>query len=197
MKAILDEAKGSTGKTALLVLRGYRDAPAELPRLLLRKAAVFFNAFEVPDNASIYFFRDRVPLLRVLPVWPCVVGAGFVGLFAALSRGVLRRREFWFALLAVATPLAASVLVQPTSRYRVGAVAPLALGTGLLTALVWEDLAGARRRRAAALAGLAVTASLVPLLPSPLPTPATGTPTPWSTRRSSSASCRPRPPTPS
>ena len=93
MKEILEEAGGSTAKTAKLVLAGYREQPLELPKLFLKKFATFFNAFEVPDNANFYFFRDRLKILRMLPVFSCVLGVGLVGLFAALTRGVLRKEE--------------------------------------------------------------------------------------------------------
>jgi hypothetical protein len=167
MKAILDEAKGGTSKTAWLVLSGYRDAPLELPKLYFRKLATFFNAFEVPDNASFYFFRDRIPLLRFLPVFACLLGAGLVGICAALSRGVLRRPEFGLVVVAFATPLAACLVVQTTSRYRAAVAAPLALGAGLLSAIVLEAI-GRRETRRTALGLLAATGlvSLIPLLPS-------------------------------
>ena len=84
---------GPRSKTAKLVLEGYREAPLELPKLFLKKLATFFNVYEVPDNANFYFFRDRLAILKVLPVFPCLLGAGLVGLFAALTRGVLRRDE--------------------------------------------------------------------------------------------------------
>ncbi len=165
MKEILDAAGGSTLRTARLVLEGYREAPLELPKLLLKKFATFFNAFEVPDNANYYFFRDRLPILRFLPVFPCLLGAGLVGLFAALARGVLRREEGLLAFVGIVAPLAACLLVQTTSRYRVGAVGPLAIGCGLFVLLAFEAIR-LRRLREASLLGLAAGAlSLVPLLP--------------------------------
>ena len=120
MGEILAKAGGSTLRTARLVLEGYRDAPLEFPKLLLKKFATFWNAFEVPDNANFYFFRDRIRLLRVLPVFSCLLGAGLVGLFAALARGVLRREEGLLALVAILTPLAACLLVQTTSGPKYG-----------------------------------------------------------------------------
>ncbi len=119
----------------------------------------------MPDNANFYFFRDRLPILRFLPVFPCLLGAGLVGLFAALGRGVLRREEGLLAFVGILTPLAACLLVQTTSRYRVGAVGPLAIGCGLFFLLAFESIRR-RRLREAGLLGLAAGAlSLVPLLP--------------------------------
>lgn len=166
MKGILEEAGGSTSKTAKLVLSGYEKQPLELPKLFLKKFATFFNRFEVPDNANFYFFRDRLEILRMLPVFSCLLGAGLVGLLAALTRGVLRKEEFSLAVVGILAPLAACLLVQTTSRYRVGAIGPLALGSGLFLLFTLEEI---RRRRWRAVALLAVPAaalSLVPLLPS-------------------------------
>jgi hypothetical protein len=166
MKELLEAAEGSTLKTAKLVLAGYRQQPLELPKLFLKKFATFFNVFEVPDNANFYFFRDRLGILRVLPVFPCVLGAGLVGLFAALSRGVLGREEGLLAFVGILAPLAACLLVQTTSRYRAGATGPLALGFGLFLLFTLEEIRRRRPRNAGLLALAAGSLSLVPLLPS-------------------------------
>jgi hypothetical protein len=169
MKAILDEAHGSSLKTAGLVLAGYRGAPFELPKLLLKKLATFFNGFEVPDNANFYFFRDRLRILRFLPVFSCILGVGVVGLCAALARGVLRKGEFAFAVVAILTPLSACLLVQTTSRYRIGVAGPLAMGAGLFLLFTFEETRRKRWRSAGLLALSAILASLLPLLPSTIP----------------------------
>ena len=166
MKEILEEAGGSTAKTARLVLAGYREQPLELPKLFLKKLATFFNRFEVPDNANWYFFRDRLKILRMLPVFSCLLGAGLVGLFASLTRGVLRRDEFLLALVGILAPLAACLLVQTTSRYRAGAIGPLALGAGFFFLFTFEEIRARRWRAVGLLAGAAGALSLVPLLPS-------------------------------
>lgn len=166
MEEILEAAGGSTSKTARLVLEGYRDEPLELPKLFLKKFATFFNVFEVPDNANFYFFRDRLPLLKALPVFPCLLGIGGVGICAALARRVLRKEEGILAFVAILAPLAACLLVQTTSRYRVGAIGPLALGAGLFLLLTLEEIRARRWRAVSLLAGAAGLLSLVPLLPS-------------------------------
>jgi hypothetical protein len=169
MKEILEEAGGSTLKTAKLVLAGYREEPMELPKLFLKKLATFFNVYEIPDNANFYFFRDRLEILRVLPVFPCLLGAGIVGLFAARTRGVLRKGEFALAVVAILTPLAACVLVQTTSRYRVAMAGPLAFGAGLFLLFTLEEMRGHRTRKALLLAAIGGALSVVPLLPSVIP----------------------------
>lgn len=170
MEAILDEARGSTSKTAWLVLKGYADAPLSLPALWGKKAVTFFLSYEVPDNSNWYFFRDRLPVLKALPVFPCLVGVGIVGLLAALARGVLRKEEGWLAAVAIATPLAACLLVQTTARYRVSVVPPLALGAGLLVFVTFEEWRARRRARVLMLLEAAVIVSVLSaLLPSPIP----------------------------
>ncbi len=166
MKEILEEAGGSTWKTAKLVLAGYRETPLELPKLFLKKLATFFNVFEVPDNANFYFFRDRLKILRMLPVFPCLLGIGGVGICAALSRGVLRKEEGLLAFVGILTPLAACLLVQTTSRYRVAVAGPLALGAGLFLLFTLGEIRRHNWRAAMLLAAPAVVLSLVPLLPS-------------------------------
>jgi len=169
MGEILAGARGSTLRAARLVLESYEDAPLDLPKLFLRKFATSFNAFEVPDNANFYFFRDRLGILRGLPVFSCLLGSGLVGLFAALTRGVLRREEFALALVAILTPLAACLLVQTTSRYRAAMAGPLALGCGLFLLFTFEAVRHRRLLEAGLLALAAGALSLVPLLPSLIP----------------------------
>lgn len=171
MKAILDEAGGSTSKTTWLVLKGYADAPLALPALWGKKLLTFFLAYEVPDNSNWYFFRDRLPILKVLPVFPCIVGLGIVGLCAAQARGVLRKEDGLLAVVAVLMPLAACLLVQTTARYRVGVVPPIALGAGLLVFLVLEGWRARQRARVFLLsAAVLLVSALSAFLPSPIPT---------------------------
>lgn len=170
MDEMLEEARGSTLRTVRLVLESYKDAPLDLPKLLLKKLATFFNAFEMPDNANFYFFRDRLPILKPLPVFPCLLGAGVVGLYAALARGVLRREEGLLAAVAILTPLAACLLVQTTSRYRAAMAGPLALGCGLFLLFTIEAMRNRRLREGGLLALAAGVLSLIPLLPSVIPT---------------------------
>jgi hypothetical protein len=169
MGKILAEARGSTLRAARLVLESYRDTPLDLPKLFLKKFATFWNSFEVPDNASFYFFRDRLGILRMLPVFPCLLGIGGIGLCAALSRRVLRREEGLLAFVAILTPLAACLLVQTTSRYRAAMAGPLALGAGLFILFTFEEVRRRRTRNAFVLVGAAGALSLIPLFPSTIP----------------------------
>ncbi len=169
MGEILAEARGSTLQAARLVLEGYREAPLDLPKLWLKKFATFWNAFEVPDNANYYFFRDRLRVLRLLPVFPCLLGVGVIGFGAALTRRLLRRDEELLVLVGILTPLAACLLVQTTSRYRAAMAGPLALGAGLFFLFTIEEMRRRRIRDFFILAATAGALSLVPLLPSTIP----------------------------
>jgi hypothetical protein len=169
MGEVLAEARGSTLRTARLVLESYRDAPLDLPKLLLKKFATFWNAFEVPDHANFHFFRDRLRLLRVLPVFSCLVGIGGIGLCAALSRRVLRREEGLLVIVAILVPLAACLLVHTTSRFRAATAGPLALGAGLFFLFTFEEIRRRRMRNVFILVGAAAALSLIPLLPSVIP----------------------------
>jgi hypothetical protein len=168
---ILREARGSTLRAATLSLATWRDDPAGLVALVGRKLASAFNGAEIPDNASFPFFRERLWWLGVLPVFACLLGTGVAGLVLAARRRIYRPGEAVLVMVAALVPLAACLLVSTTTRYRTAAVAPLALGTGLLLALSAEAL---RERRVGEViipflgAGIL---SLQTLLPSPVPCP--------------------------
>lgn len=168
---LLDEAKGSTLKAALLVAKGYRGHGAEWVALEARKLLAFFNGYEIPDNASFYFFRDRLPALLALPLLFALLGPGLVGLVAAGRTKLLTRAEAALAWVAFLTPLASCLVAQPISRYRLAAAGPLALGAGLGLGLLVEGWRGARRGSAVAgvLAALLLSGAsiLPPLIPAP------------------------------
>jgi hypothetical protein len=163
---ILEAAKGSTGRAALLALRSHRGHLAGLLPLAGNRVAAFFHAFEVPDNANFYLFRRRLFPLRYLPVYGCLLGPGLVGLFLG-ARRLLTRDETLVALAALLVPFVSSVLPAITSRYRLGVAAPLALGAGLLVAFLLSDRVSARRKGAAC--ALALVLSAVTLLPAVIP----------------------------
>jgi hypothetical protein len=165
---VLRDADGSTIKAGLLTLRTWRDEPAGLPLLLVRKLASAFNGAEVPDNASFFFFRDRLATLAGLPLFPWLLGPGVAGLAFAARRGLFRRGEGLLVALAGLVPLGACLLVSTTTRYRGGAAAPLALGAGLLLALGAGAVGDRRGRELVPYALLAVVLSAQTFLPSPI-----------------------------
>lgn len=165
---VLREARGSTLRAGLLTLATWRDDPGGLVKLLARKLGSAFNGAEVPDNASFGFFRDRLPWLARLPLFPCLIGTGIAGLLLAARRGLFRTGEGALVLLSGLVPLAACLMVSTTTRYRAGAAAPLALGTAVFAALAFEAVRA--RKPFAVLPWAALAAALVALalLPSPV-----------------------------
>jgi hypothetical protein len=166
---VLQGARGSTLKAAILTAETWRVKPLGLVELLARKLASAFNRAEIADNASFVFFRDRLPVLSRLPLFVVLLGPGLAGLVLAQRRGLFRRGEGFLVAGAGLVPLGACVLVSTTTRYRSGAAAPLALGTALLAVLVFEALRQRRVRDAAAPLAAAALLSALCFLPSPVP----------------------------
>ena len=167
---ILSKAGGSTWRAARLAFASH-DHPSDLAFLIGRKVVTFFHAFEVPDNANFYLFQRRLAVLRLLPVFPCVLGLGLVGLALGAIGGPGRRllRPAATAMVAAAllVPFVSSVLPSITSRYRLGVAAPLALGCGLLAAyLASEETSGKGKAAAVAAAiGISFLTLLQPVIP--------------------------------
>jgi hypothetical protein len=163
---ILEEAKGSTWRAAVLSVRSHREHPASFLVLVGERVATFFHGFEVPDDANFYLFQRRLFPLRFLPVYACLLGPGLVGLFLAVRQRLLTQPETLAVLAGLLVPFVSSVLPAITSRYRLGIAAPLAFGTGLLMAYLLSDVP-ARRKAVAVAAALVVSA--VTLLPPVIP----------------------------
>jgi len=161
---ILNEADGSTGKAMRLVLESYRGRFGDLVILEGKKLATFLHEYEIPDNASFYFFRDRLPWLAFLPVFTCVLGVGVAGLLGGAATRLLDRAEVVALSIGLLAPLASCLLVSTVSRYRLALLGPLALGLGLFVALVVRE-----RRLPLIVAAAAFT--VPPLLPSTIPAP--------------------------
>ena len=165
---VLREARGSTLRAGILTLATWRDDPGGFASLLARKLGSAFNGAEVPDNASFGFFRDRLPWLARMPVFPCLVGTGLAGLLLAARRGLYRKGEGLLVLFSGLAPLGACLMVSTTTRYRAGAAAPLALGTALFLVLALEAARGRRPLPFLPWAGLAAALTALALLPSPV-----------------------------
>ncbi len=164
---ILEAAKGSTWKAAVLSVQSHREHPGAFFVLTGKKVATFFHGFEVPDNANFYLFQRRLFPLRFLPVYACLLGPGLVGLFLAVRQRLLTQPETLTVLAGLLVPFVSSVLPAITSRYRLGIAAPLAFGAGLLVAYLLSDGVPARRKVCACVAALIVSA--VTLLPPVIP----------------------------
>ena len=165
---VLREAHGSTLRAGILTLETWRDDPAGFVLLLGRKLGSALNGTEVADNASFFFFRDRLPWLARMPLFTWVVGAGVTGLLLAGRRRLFRGGEGLLVTVSALAPLAACLMVSTTTRYRSGASAPLALGTALLALYLFEAFRERRPLRLLPWAGLAAALTIVALLPSPV-----------------------------
>ncbi len=166
---VLREAHGSTLTAAVRTAETWSEKPLGLVELVARKFASAFNRRELADNASFFFFRDRLPVLSRLPLFVVLLGPGIAGLILAKERGLFRPGEGFLVAGAGLVPLGACVLVSTTTRYRSGAAAPLALGTALLAALVFEAVRQRRRRDTAVPLAAAALLSALCFLPSPVP----------------------------
>lgn len=172
MLKVVDPARGSSLEAAKLVWRSYDGHRLDLPLLLARKLATFFNRYEVPDNSNFYFFSDRLPLLSLFPRFSLLLGPGLIGLIVAFRSRLLDARRGGLVALAFGTPLMACLMVQTVSRYRSAVAGPLAFGAGLGLALLIDRWPNPSSRRALSFGIFcAATLSAVTLAPSVIRTP--------------------------
>lgn len=121
--------------------------------LTARKLLYFLNGAELPNHYAIDFFRERVPILRVLPGFLLLMPLALWGLWRLLRDA--RARALW---VAAAAYTASVIFFFVTDRYRLPVVAMLfpAAGVGAV------DLAAlARRRRPGELAAAGGTLALL------------------------------------
>jgi hypothetical protein len=171
---ILESAGGSTGSVVRQVAGSWQGDLAGFVGLELRKVATFFHRYEIADNANFEFFRDRLPVLGLLPVFACLLGPGLVGLGAASARRLLSVGEAALVWCAFLLPLGSCLIVSTTSRYRVAVAGPLSIGAGIGLTIVLSFAADRPGfRRAVPTLALAALVSCVPLLPAVVPTPRT------------------------
>lgn len=146
-------------------LRWVRDNPGEFLRLLGKKALLYVNAFEVPDNTDIDFYARSTPVLRLpLPGFSLVFALGVPWL---LLRGCTRGPR---APLAAFTAVYALAVVSffVLSRFRAPAVpALLPFAGGFAAFLIRPALRGALPpepwRRSLVLCVVALALSLAPV----------------------------------
>ena len=87
--------------------------------LFLRKAALFWNGIELPDNQNFYYMQDRFSSLRLFPLrFGPVALFGIVGLLFSLRRF----RSLFLVYAGLGTTFAALVAFYIVSRYRIPAV---------------------------------------------------------------------------
>ena len=126
--------------------RYIRSQPLHFARSLLRKAAMFFSAREIPRNLDVYLFRQWTPALRPL-AWKAG-GFGFpFGLLGPLALlGLVAGWRRWpveLRLCVIVCPLTVIAYIA-AGRYRL----PLVPALAVLAAGSLELLGAAVRRRA-------------------------------------------------
>jgi tetratricopeptide (TPR) repeat protein len=141
-----------------------RSRPAATARLAVRKAMILFADFEVPDSENFAATRADLPLLRALPSFGWIVGAGFLGLALAAAQPRRNLLPLGFA----AALIAEIVLTFNLGRYRAALAALWLLLAGRGAAWLWASIAGSTGRRGpgfAAAAAVVVVSALSFLKP--------------------------------
>ncbi len=101
--------------------------PAHFARHTLRKARLFFNHYEIPDNQSFAFFAQHVTGMLRIPT----PGYGILLPLAACGVWLARRkRTAWLLLLFFASYAASVVLFFNVSRYRIPALPAVSVFAG-------------------------------------------------------------------
>ena len=102
-------------------LRFIQSHPYKALRLLGKKAIMFWNRFEIPDNYNYYYYRQKASVLSVL-----FLGFGFVAPLGLLGLFLARKNPgtFLFALFILGY-MASIVPFHMASRYRLPIVTPL------------------------------------------------------------------------
>lgn len=142
--AALGHAAGPSETSGYWLGRGvafWTSQPVQALGLTARKTLYFLNAAELPNHYDFQFFRERIPILRILP--------GFLLLFPLAAWGLLRAARSRRHRLLVITGLAyaASVIFFfVTDRYRLPVIAVLLPAAGMGAA----DLVDLFRRKVAA-----------------------------------------------
>lgn len=111
---------------------------------LARKTVLFFNAYEIADNANYYLLGRFSPVVRYNPVgWQLIVALGVVG--AWLTR---RRWREQIVLYIYAATFAASIIaVFIVGRYRLEFLLPMAVWAGAAAMWLLEAMAARTWRR--------------------------------------------------
>jgi 4-amino-4-deoxy-L-arabinose transferase-like glycosyltransferase len=162
-KSILEQADGHTLRAAALTLATFGGDWARLARNEATNVLAIFAGFEPADNADWYYFVDRSTLLRWLPRFEVVLGAGLVGVW--LARGTSARHGvLWWFLLASIPGMYAPMM----GRYRLVAVAVLLVYAAVAVVWIARQLRAGRFAPAAAatLAAIAIGVASANLLPS-------------------------------
>lgn len=138
-QSILEGADGDAGAALRLTLASWNGDWAGLLGQELLRLRAMVAGYEAPDNASWYYFADRLPVLRCSLGFAPVVALGLVGLTVAERRADDRILRYF--LLSAVIGLEFSMVI---GRYRLPAAAVLLVYAG--GALAWLGRQGVRGR---------------------------------------------------
>ncbi len=124
-------------------LRSILDDPGRWVRLEIRKALLFINDHELPDNYSYYSFRSFSRLLRVLPTFGLVAALAAAGILASAPRW----RELLPLYLAGGGYMASVLLFFNFARFRLPFMPVLFLFAGAGAVALGRALASLRGGR--------------------------------------------------
>ena len=121
-------------------LREVRLDPGHFARHTVKKARLFFNEYEVPDNQDYQFFEQHVSRLLSLPLpdYGLLLPLALCGAFFAR-----RNRRAWLLMLFFASYGSSVILFYNMSRYRI----PVVPAVIVFSAVCLSELAGAARQR--------------------------------------------------
>jgi tetratricopeptide (TPR) repeat protein len=117
-----------------------REHPGQELRLISRKFLLFWNAYEIPNHYSIYFFKRLSKILRFDPVlWSWVIPLGFLGIYVSRRRW----REHLLLYLFAGAYFLSLLPFFITARYRLPVVPVMIVFCGEGALWLWNKL---RRR---------------------------------------------------
>ena len=113
------------------------EKPTVYLKNLVRKFALFWNAFEIPDNHNVYFLKGILPILR-LPL----ISFGVLAPLGLLGLGLhaYQKRSITLPLVLLAGSWLAIAPFFLYARFRLGIIPFLALGTGFSLNYLWTCL---------------------------------------------------------
>ncbi len=102
------------------------DEPIQYMQLILKKAYLFWNWYEIPNNQSFYSFTQYSQLLQILPVgfW-CAGPIGLLGMVIAL-----RRKHMLFHVAFVMLYSGVTIIFFVCDRFRLPIILPLCMFAG-------------------------------------------------------------------
>lgn len=122
--------------------RFIKEKPKKYLGLLLTKTALFWNAYEIPDNDVVYErFLQHAPLLRIMIPFGLVSSLGLIGLLLCLRR---LNKKIFLLYVVILGYMSAIVLFFIQARFRIPVVPYLSIFSGF-TIYYWSKKIQSRR----------------------------------------------------